>query len=83
MTKTIITQNGDIINLNSLFAIYVDTARNSNTNKQHFELRAEGFMGHPFVIGTYSDRSAAVHAKAEIICWLQNEAYATFEVAAA
>ena len=83
MTKTIITQNGDIINLNSLFAIYVDTAVNSNTNKTHFELRAEGFMGHSFVIGTYADRSAAVRAKTEIVRWLQNEAYATFEVAAA
>lgn len=83
MTKTIITQNGDIINLNSLFAIYVDTAVNPDANNQHFELRAEGFMGHSFVIGTYTDRSAAVHAKAEIVRWLQNEAYATFEVAAA
>ena len=83
MIKTIITQNGDIINLNSLFAIYVDTAVNPETNKQHFELRAEGFMGHSFAIGTYTDRSAAVHAKAEIVRWLQNEAYATFEVAAA
>ena len=78
MTKTIITQNGDIINLNSLFAIYVDTAINSSTNKKHYELRAEGFMGHSFVIGTYADHLAAVQAKTEIVHWLQSEAYATF-----
>ena len=83
MTKTIITQNGDIINLSILFAIYVDTAVNMNTNQTHFELRAEGFMGHSFVIGTYADHTAAVHAKTEIVQWLQNEAYTTFEVAAA
>lgn len=59
MTKTIITQNGDIINLNSLFAIYVDTAINSSTNKKHYEQRAEGFMRHSFVIGTYADHLAA------------------------
>ena len=83
MTKTITTQNDDIINLNSLFAIYVDTAINSSTNKKHYELRAEGFMGHSFVIGTYAAHLAAVQAKTEIVHWLQSEAYATFEVAAA
>lgn len=82
MLKTIITQNGDIINLGSLFAIFIDASVKKNGEK-NFELNAVGAMGQTFVIGTYSDEEAAVNAKADIIRWLQNEAFSTFDLTAA
>lgn len=74
MIKTIITQNGDIINLSSLFAIFID-ASVTKDGKKNFELNAVGAMGQTFVIGTYHDEAAAVDAKTDIIRWLQNEAF--------
>ena len=67
MLKTIITQNGDIINLNSLFAISIDCSVDAETHKECFELDAIGVMGHTFAIGTYPDEVSAVNAKADII----------------
>ena len=83
MIKTIITQNGDIINLSSLFAIYIDTSHNAGTDEDTYELSAIGAWGQTFVIGTYADEVSAESAKADIIRWLQNEAYSTFDLTAA
>lgn len=82
MLKTIITQNGDIINLSSLFAIFID-ASVTKDGKKKFELNAVGAMGQTFVIGTYPDEASAVDAQTDIIRWLQNEAFSTFDLTAA
>lgn len=83
MIKTIITQNGDIINLSSLFAIYIDTSHNIEADKDTYELSAIGAWGQTFTIGVYPDETSAINAKSEIIRWLQNEAYSTFDLTAA
>lgn len=83
MAKSIITQNGTIINYSKLLAVYVDEDLDDNENVLGFELvgvtgtekNSEGI-----VLGSFVDEQSAENAKDDLIRWLQSEAFSTFKM---
>ncbi len=83
MAKSIITQNGTIINYSKLLAVYVDEDLDDNENVLGFELvgvtgtekNSEGI-----VLGSFADEQSAENAKDDLIRWLQSEAFSTFKM---
>ncbi len=83
MAKSIITQNGTIINYSKLLAVYVDEDLDDNENVLGFELvgvtgtekNSEGI-----VLGSFADEQSAENAKDDLIRWLQSEAFSTFNM---
>ncbi len=83
MAKSIITQNGTIINYSNLLAVYVDEDLDDNENVLGFEL--VGVTGteknsQGIVLGSFADEQSAENAKADLIRWLQSEAFSTFKM---
>ena len=83
MAKTIITQNGTIVNYSKLLAVYVD--ENLDDEEQILGYDLIGVTGadqdaQALILGSYPDEAAAVQAKNELIRWLQSEAFSTFEM---
>lgn len=77
MAKSIITQNGSVINYCKLLAIYVDD------NVIGYDLI--GVTGaeknsQALILGSYADEQSAENAKADIIRQFQREAFSTFEM---
>ncbi len=83
MAKSIITQNGSVINYSKLLAIYVDENVDDDDNIIGYDLI--GVTGaekdsQALILGSYDDEKTAENAKADIIRWLQSEAFSTFEM---
>jgi|L1105metagenome_2_1110790.scaffolds.fasta_scaffold56022_2 hypothetical protein len=83
MAKSIITQNGSVINYGKLLAIYVDENVDDDDNIIGYDLI--GVTGaekesQALILGSYDDEKTAENAKADIIRWLQSEAFSTFEM---
>ncbi len=83
MAKSIITQNGTIINYSKLLAVYVDEDIDDDENVLGFELvGVTGTEKHSqgIVLGNFADEQSAENAKADLIRWLQSEAFSTFKM---
>lgn len=83
MAKSIITQNGIIVNFSKLLAIYVDEELDDSENILGYNLLGVTGMNEDtdaILLGSFSDLKSAVNAKADIIRWLQSEAFSTFEM---
>lgn len=83
MAKSIITQNGIIVNFSKLLAIYVDEELDDIENILGYNLLGVTGMNEDtdaILLGSFSDLKSAVNAKADIIRWLQSEAFSTFEM---
>lgn len=83
MAKSIITQNSTLINYSKLLAVYVDEDLDDNENVLGFEL--VGVTGteknsQAIVLGSYADEKSAKNAMADLIRWLQSEAFSTFKI---
>ncbi len=83
MAKSIITQNGTIINYSKLLAVYVDENLDDDENVLGYELL--GVTGtdkdaQSLILGSYPDEVSAMQAKENLIRWLQSEAFSTFEM---
>lgn len=83
MAKSIITQNGTIINYGKLLAVYLDEDLDDNENVLGFELvgvtgAEENSLG--IVLGSFADKQSAESAKTDLILWLQSEAFSTFKM---
>ena len=86
MAKSIITQDGNVVNYNNLLAVYVDEDTDDDDNILGYDLI--GVTGaakdsQAIILGSYADEKSAMNAKADIIRWLQSEAFSTFEMPAA
>ena len=83
MAKSIITQDGNVVNYNKLLAIYVEDELDDYKNILGYNLL--GVMGmnkdsDAILLGFFNDEKSAMNAKTDIIRWLQSEAFATFEI---
>ena len=81
MAKSIITQNGSVINYSNLLAIYVDENIDDHDRIIGYDL--VGVTGsekdsQALILGSYADEQTAENAKAELIAWLSTEAYSMF-----
>lgn len=83
MAKSIITQEGNIVNYSNLLAIYVDEDRDDNGNLLGYELLGTDSTQTAIVLGSFADEQSAEKTKADLIRWLQGEAFSTFEMPAA
>ena len=86
MAKAIITQNGTIINYDRLLAVYVDEDLDDEEIILGYDL--VGVTGaekdaEAILLGSYPDEESAENAKANLLHWLQTEAFSTFAVPAA
>lgn len=83
MTKYIVTQDGIIINFSKLLAVFVDVELDDNENVIGYNLVGVTSVDENYdslLLGTYDDEESADNAKADIIEWLQCEAFSTFEM---
>lgn len=80
MAKSIITQEGNIVNYSNLLAIYVDEDRDDNGNLLGYELLGTDNTQTAIVLGSFADERSAEKTKADLIRWLQGEAFSTFEM---
>lgn len=83
MAKSIITQNGTIINYSNLLAVYVDEDLDDNDRVLGYDLI--GVTGaeknaQAIILGSFKDEKSAENAKADLIRWLQSEAFSTFKM---
>lgn len=80
MAKSIITQDGNIVNYSNLLAVYVDEDRDDDGNLLGFELLGSDSTKTAIVLGRFADEQSAEKTKAAMIRWLQGEAFSTFEM---
>lgn len=83
MAKSIITQDGNVVNYNKLLAIYVDEELDDDENIIGYNLLGVAGMNKDtdaIMLGFFNDEKSALNAKADIIRWLQSEAFSTFEM---
>ncbi|MBR3536963.1 MAG: hypothetical protein IKN85_14165 [Oscillospiraceae bacterium] len=83
MAKSIIAQDGTIVNFDKLLAVYVDEDIDDNENVLGYDLigvTGSTLYSQPFILGSYEDEKSAMKAHADLIHWLQSEAFSTFEV---
>ena len=83
MAKSIITQNGDIVNYGNLVAVYIEDKLDDEENVLGYELlglTSGGKDADVIILGTYADAETALKARYDLICWLQSEAFGTFEL---
>ncbi len=83
MAKSIITQNSTLINYSKLLAVYVDEDPDDDENILGYDLI--GVTGaekdsQAVILGSYADEKSAKNAMADLIRWLQSEAFSTFEM---
>lgn len=83
MAKSIITQNGSIVNYSNLLAVYVEADTDDEDRVIGYDLLgAVDNKSDAIVLGSFNDENTAENAKADIIRWLQSEAFSTFEMPA-
>lgn len=83
MAKSIITQDGIIVNYNNLLAVFVDDELDDDENVLGYNLVGVTSMDEKndaILLGSFHDEASAMEAKAELIGWLQSEAFSTFEM---
>lgn len=83
MAKSIITQDGTIINFDKLLAVYVDEDLDDDDNVLGYDIvgvTGTEINSHAVILGSYDDEKSAMKAKSDLIIWLQSEAFSTFEV---
>ena len=83
IAKSIITQDGNVVNYNNLLAIYVDEELDDDENIIGYNLLGAVGMNKnsdAILLGFFNDEKSAMNAKADIIRWLQSEAFSTFEM---
>ena len=83
MSKSIITQDGNIVNYGNLVAVYIEDDLDDDENVLGYNLI--GLTGTTkdadvIILGSYSDAEDALKARYDLICWLQSEAFGTFEM---
>ncbi len=86
MAKSIITQDGIIVNYNNLLAVFVDDELDDDENVLGYNLVGVTSMDEKndaILLGSFDDEASAMEAKAELIGWLQSEAFSTFEMSQA
>lgn len=83
MAKSIITQNGSIVNYSNLLAVYVEADTDAEDRVVGYDLLgAVDNKSDAIILGSFKDEKSAENAKADIIRWLQSEAFSTFEMPA-
>ncbi|HPY85517.1 MAG TPA: hypothetical protein PLS20_10855 [Ruminococcus flavefaciens] len=83
IAKSIITQDGNVVNYNNLLAIYVDEELDDDENIIGYNLLGVVGMNKDsdaILLGFFNDEKSAMNAKADIIRWLQSEVFSTFEM---
>lgn len=83
MAKSIITQDGNIVNYGNLVAVYIEDDLDDNENVLGYDLlglTTGGKDSDVIILGSFTDAESAMKARYELICWLQSEAYGTFEM---
>lgn len=86
MAKSIITQDGIIVNYSNLLAVFVDDELDDDENVLGYNLVGVTSMDEKndaILLGSFDDEASAMNAKAELIRWLQSEAFSTFEMSQA
>ena len=83
IAKSIITQDGNVVNYNNLLAIYIDEELDDDENIIGYNLLGVVGMNKnsdAILLGFFNDEKSAMNAKADIIRWLQSEEFSTFEM---
>ena len=80
MAKTIITQDGDIVNYANIIAVFVDNELDDDENVLCCNLWGLDITNDNILLGEYATLDEAVQAKNKIIDWLNNEAYAKVDL---
>ena len=83
MSKSIITQDGNIVNYGNLVAVYIEDDLDDDENVLGYNLI--GLTGttkdaDAIILGSFSEAEPALKARYDLICWLQSEAFGTFEL---
>ena len=83
MAKSIITQDGDLVNYNNLVAISVEE-RAVGFDEEHSEdeycIIGTDTSGNQIPMGNYKTPEAAEAALKDLYEWLNREAYAVYEI---
>ena len=83
MAKSIITQDGNIVNYGNLVAVYIEDDLDDDENVLGYDLlglTVGGKDSDVIILGSFTDAEAVLKARYELICWLQSEAFGTFEM---
>ena len=83
MAKSIITQDGNIVNYNNLTAVYIDDELDDEENVLGYNLIGVTGVGKDtdgIILGSFTDERDAYKARLSLISWLQSEAFGTFEM---
>ena len=80
MAKTIITQDGNLVNYANIIAVFVDDELDDNENITGYNLWGLDVAESTILLGEYETLDEAVQAKNKIIEWIDNEAYAKVDL---
>lgn len=83
MAKSIITQNGALVNYSNLLAVYVDEDIDDDDRVLGYDLIGVASAeknAQAIILGSFKNEKSAENAKADIIRWLRSEAFSTFDM---
>ena len=80
MAKTIITQDGDLVNYANIIAVFVDEELDDDENVTGFCLWGLDVAESTIMLGEYATYEQAVQAKNKLIDWIDNEANAKVDL---
>ncbi len=82
MAKSIITQDGDLVNYNNLITIIVDKRPLPNETVDTFCLIGVDTTNEPILLYHSDNLDDVERVKRDLYRWLQSEAFSTFEMPA-
>lgn len=85
MARSIVTQDGAIVNYDKLLAVYVDEKQDADGKTVGYEMvgAVDPDEKTPVILlGTFPDEKSADYAMASLIRWLKTEAFSTYEIPA-
>ena len=81
MAKTIITQDGDLVNYANIIAVFInDELDDDDENVLCYNLWGLDVANENILLGEYATLDEAVQAKNKIVEWIDNEAYAKVDL---
>ena len=82
MAKTIITQDGDLVNYANIIAVFVNDELDDDENMLCYNLWGLDVANENILLREYTTLDEALQTKNKIIEWIDNEAYAKVDLSA-
>ena len=80
MAKTIITQDGNLVNYANIIAVFVDDELDDYENILGYNLLGLDVAESTILLGEYDTLDEAIQAKNKIVEWIDSESYAKVDL---